>query len=192
MTLFRSCMVVLSVIFLIVLLILFGGTAYARLRMWWANDRMFGVTEQLGYKPDALLEHEVYSYDGFLFGIMCETRLYFTTTLSLSEFRQRVVQVLPDTLSHAYPPPMRIPVDQLFLPDDVHIDAREVTSYTWLSGGYNPDIFLTFIDLASINAVADYKGLPVTGNIVKLRKRGFSVFLWSCPVEVTERTLPSD
>jgi hypothetical protein len=189
---FRSCLALSIKILLPFYLLLFGCMTYAPLRMWWINVQLFQVAEQLGYTPAALLQHEVYSHDGFLLGTMCEADLYFTTTLSVSEFRQRLVQVLPDTLSHAYPPPMSKSVDQLFLPDDVHINAREVTSYVWLSGGYNPDIFLTFIELADANASVDYKGLPVTGNIVELRKRGFSAFMWNCPVTVTERTPPSN
>jgi hypothetical protein len=100
-------MVVLSVLFLIVLLILFGDRVYAHLRMGWVNNHLFQVAEQLGYTPDALLRHEVKTHD-FVppINTICDTKLYFTTTLSASEFKQRVVQVLPDTGGQGWSEPV--------------------------------------------------------------------------------------
>jgi len=40
-------MVILSVTFLVVLLLIFGGTTYAHLRMWWVNNQLFQVAKLL-------------------------------------------------------------------------------------------------------------------------------------------------
>jgi len=186
---FRSCMVVLSVTFLLVLLLFFGSATYAHLRMWYVNNQLFQVAEQLGYTPDALLQHEMDSHDfDFVGNTICDANLYFTTTLSLAEFRKGVEQVLPETSGQGWSVPVYLPSLR-----GLRFNAEEVTSYLWLSRDSKADISLTFNDLANISAPVDYKGLPVTGNIVKLHKSGGAVQTWACPRKVTENVhLPSD
>jgi hypothetical protein len=181
MKLFRSCMVILSVTFLLVLLLIFGGTTYAHLRMWWVNNQLFQVAELLGYTPGALLQHKVNSHDiAPPMNTYCGAHLYFTTTLNLAEFRKRVVQVLPETSAQGWPEPVYLSLPGL------RINIEEVTSYYWFSGDSRADISLTFNDLTNVNAPVDYKGLPVTGNIVELYKDGGSVPFWTCSTRTTE------
>lgn len=193
---YRSCLVIAINLFLLIYLVLFGGTLYAHFRMWWVNYQLFSVAEQLGYTPDALLRHEVKDRDwGFLLDSNCDASLYYTTTLSPAEFEQRVVQVQPGISRQGRSHPMLISSlsipdlrfngwdsqETLMLPQS---EKGKVTLYNWYLG----DISLDFYDLADVHAQLAYQGLPITGNIVELYKFGGAFQVWNCPRKITENT----
>lgn len=168
--------------------VLLIGNYYGPRHMAQVNRDLFALAEQVGYTPNALLRHEVYSPNfGFSLYPGCEASLYYTTTLSPAEFRERVEKALPETSWQGRPRPAY----QVFVPE-LHINANEVvTSYSWVSFNDSKiDVSLTYYDLANVSAPVDYKGLPVTGNVVELNKSGGSVQMLSCPVRTTEITPP--
>jgi hypothetical protein len=189
----RSCLVVVLSIFLLIYLVLFGGTTYANLRLWWVNYQILTVAEQLGYTPDALLRHEMDSRDwGFLLDTNCDVNLYYTTTLSPAEFGARLGQVLPETRGQDWSQPMHPSslsgrIDGLNVRATIPLPALEVVIvHDWFSDDDKTDMSIYFYDLANVTAPVDYKGSPITGNIVELYKFGGTFQVWNCPTRITE------
>lgn len=199
---FRSCLALSIKIFLPFYLLLFGCMTYAHLRMWWVNYQIFQVAEQLGYTPDALLRHEVDTRDwGFLLDTNCDAHLYYTTTLSPAEFGERVKQVLPEIFEGS---PQPLFTSSLSIPG-LHIkgvdaealllrpvsEEEKLNSYHWFIIRSRNDISLELYETANLRASLDYKGMPITGNIVELYKFGGAFQIWNCPVMLREnRHLP--
>ena len=202
----RSCLIVLLGIVLLVLLVFFGGRAYVHWHMAQVNRDLFAVAEQLGYTPDALLQHRVKMRDINLFfpwDSYCDTRLSYTTPLSPAEFGERVVQVLPE-IKGRWSQPMftsSLPAPGLHI-NGVDVEAmlllpvseeEKLISYHWFASDNSNDIYLELYETANLRASLDFKGLPITGNIVEIYKNGGDFPIWmGCPVKTTEIESPTD
>lgn len=189
----RSCLFVFVNIFPLIYLVLFGGTTYANLRMWWVNYQLLTVAEQLGYTPDALLRHHVKARDWSIpVNTYCYAQAFYTTTLSPAEFGERVVQALPETRGQnwsdrEYLSSLTLIIDGVNVREVIPPPKPQMAAvYHWYSDEDNSDMSLTFYDLTSVTALLDYKGLPINGNIVELYKFGGEFQIWNCPTKVTE------
>ena len=198
---YRSCLIVLLGCILLVLMIVFGGRAYVHWHMAQVNRDLFAVAEQLGYTSAALLQQEFRTRDVnivFPWNTNCYTMLYYTTTLSPAKFGQRVVQVLPETRGQGWSQPMfasSVSVPGLRI-NGVEVKAtlllpvsekHKLTSYHWATLSDSNDIYLFLYETANLHAILDYKGLPITGNIVRMYKEGGAFPIWmDCPVSTTE------
>jgi hypothetical protein len=200
---FRSCLVVLIGFILLVLLVVFGSRAYVRWHMAQVSHDLFTVAGQLGYTPDALLQHRVNTRDfNFIFpwDTYCDVALYYTTAMSTAEFSERLNKVLPRTRGRGQA--QTSPFTLSFIPNlKVDGSARDdtdafllsqqapVTRYEWVLTQEKYDGYVAFYQTAGVHKRLEYKERLVAGNIVELGFTGGRYPVWmGCPASMTEVT----
>lgn len=194
---YRSCLVVLLGAVLLVLLVVFGGWVYGQWRMAQVNHEVFALAEQLGYTPDALLQHRVKTRDVNLFfpwNAYCDAHLYFTTPLDRVSFAQKLNQAESETIgkgTEEYSSQLLSILSFTISETDagqVQEDPGRayMTSYYWhLSGSYSGSIRL--YETSTMNIGLEYNGRHIQDNIVGLYRSGGAFPIWmNCPTETTE------
>ncbi len=203
---FRGCLLtILAVVgglILLVVLLFVGGGAYGTSHIEQATQDLASFAQELGYKPDAHLYHEITgSTTNLVTGsAYCVAFLYYTTPMNLSEFTKRLNQLEPETkemrlenktfeLSRVIP---GLTVDTA--------DARTITPssqrhpvfiYTWLPNSRRFKTSVSFYDTTNLNAKMEDDGRRVEGNAVKLRVEGGLFPIWMlCPATFNDAPAP--
>jgi hypothetical protein len=193
---FRGCLLITLVVvsspILLVVLLFVGGGAYGTSHMEQATQDLASFAQELGYKPDAHLYHEITgSTTNLVTGsAYCVAFLYYTTPMNLSEFTKRLNQLEPETKE------MRLENKTFELSRVIPgltvdiADARTITPssqrhpvfiYTWLPNR-RFKTSVSFYDTTNLNAKMEDDGRQVEGNVVKLRVEGGLFPIWMlCP-----------
>lgn len=204
---FRSCLIIsLAVIgglILLVVLLFVGGRFYGQWRMAQVTQDLASLAHELGYTPDAHLQHKIGIRDTNLVtgSSYCEAKLYYTTTISLVEFTERLNRLKPETkefrseikifnLSNAIPSlTIHITAPQLVTSPT---EQKFAIEYGWMlySSNYKEE-YISFYDTTDLNVIIEDSGRQIMGNVIELHINAgiFPIWMW-CPHISSEKPEP--
>jgi hypothetical protein len=195
----RSCLGWFAWVFGILLLIFVSGNIYAQWRMAQVTQDLASLAKELGYTPDAHLHHEITVRDVSIItgSAYCEATLIYATPMEVTEFKERLGQILPETRGAGWKqtsyyslyiiPNLTINGVDIQETDMLPISEQEpVTEYGWYFSNSN----VTSIQLygtKGIRSELKYKDRRVLDNVVRLHGSGGIFPIWiACPATFSD------
>lgn len=195
----RSCLGWLAWVFGILLAFLVLSNVYAQVRMAQVTRDLASLARELGYTPDAHLHHRIGVRDVSIItgSAYCDAILIYTTPMEISEFKERLGQILAETRGAGWEqtsyyslyiiPKLTINGVDIQETDMLPISEQEpVTEFGW----YFSDRNVTSIRLygtKGLKSELKYKDRLIGDNIVRLHGSGGIFPIWiACPATFSD------